>query len=179
MIQYLRLLITCVAASFSVDAISAVDSCSRSSAHKVEAIFAEAIVLNQSFQKSAQNSDTNDEKYRVLRKRSEQNYEGKLMPCIKRATQLLSKDTNIKLMQKLMQLVVSFENTADETLSYSMGKVFAANPQIIEVSMKKFSDSERRVIATSVQLGWTNVRPGLAPTLVKDRDMRVKNLLLL
>ena len=137
-------------------------------------IFNQGITLNEKFKKSVGGGDKDE--YRKLRKGSEQYDEETVMPCVRRAAQLLSKRSNPALIHKLMELVISYANSADETVSYSMGKVFAANPEAIESSIKEFPKDGRQLIAISVQTGWANVKPGLNTALVANRDARIKQL---
>jgi hypothetical protein len=59
---------------------------------------------------------------------------------------------------------------------YAMGKVFVANPRAIESGVDKFPDAQRKLIAHSVQTGWINIKAGLSPAIVQDRDERIKCL---
>jgi len=46
-------------------------------------------------------------------------------------------------MEKLLRLTVSYENSADESISYSLGVIFAHNPGAIENGIKEFSEIQR------------------------------------
>ena len=149
-------------------------NCRAKDSAEIIKIFNHGITLNQKFKKSVGGGDKDE--YRKLRKSSEQYDEGTVIPCVRRVPQLLSKRSSPALMHKLMQLVISYENSADETVSYSMGKVFAANPEAVESGIKEFPKNGRKLIANSVQTGWVNVKAGLNAALVANRDERIKKL---
>lgn len=148
-------------------------SCSARPSEVIQVLH-KGITLNEKFKKTVGGGDTSE--YQRLRKDSEKYDETTVMPCVRRAAQLLTKSSNSALMHKLMELVISYENSADETVSYSMGKIFAGNPAVIEHSIKKFPAVGRRLILNSVQTGWVNVGPGLPPAVVKSRNERIKHL---
>ncbi len=138
-------------------------------------VFEQAITLNEKFKKSVGMSD--NEEYRRLRKNTEKFNEETVMPCVRRAAQLLSKRSKLVLMHEFMKLVISYENSADETISYSIGEVFAANPKIIESAIKEFPDNGRKLISNSVLTGWESVKPGLDAAIATNRDERIKRLM--
>lgn len=112
-----------------------------------------------------------------LRKELEQYNQEKVMPCVRRASQHMASHADPLIMHKLMELVISYENSADGTISNSMGKLFATDPATVERGLKEFPVMGRRLIADSVQTGWTNVKAGLAAACRKNRDERLKKLL--
>ncbi|MES2072573.1 MAG: hypothetical protein V4488_19590 [Pseudomonadota bacterium] len=173
MIKYLVLLtilFTCLSTFAYAD-----QNCLTKKTSEIVKVFDKGIVLNEKFKKSVGENDK--EEYQRLRKGGEQYSEETVIPCVQRAAQLLSKHSNPRLMHKLMELVISYENSADEMISYSMGKVFAANPAAIENAIKTFPEPDRKLISNSVWAGWVNVKPELPSKLVKNRDKRIKFIL--
>lgn len=171
--RHLYILFFIASASMSMPAL-ADDSCGTSNSQAVILILDQGIALNEKFKASVNGADK--DQYRILRKQSDSFGEEKLMPCVQRAARLLSKGSNPQLMKKLMEVVISYENSADETISYSIGSVFAANPEAIEAGIKPFPVSSRRRIAAAIRTGWINVKPKVESALVKDRTDRLKHL---
>lgn len=137
-------------------------------------VFDQGIALNEKFKKSIEHSDKDE--YRRLRKSSEQYDDGTVMPCVEQAGRILSARDDPKLAHKLLQLTVSYENSADETISYSLGLIFGVNPQVLENALYRFSSSERKLIAERLQVGWLNAKAKFKKDVVKDRDRRLQKL---
>ena len=174
MIKYLLLatiFFTCLSA-FSQDN----EVCHSKNSSGIIQIFDKGIVLNEKFKKSVEGNDKDE--YQRLRKKIEQYDEGVVMPCVGRASQLMSSRSNSALMHKLMELVISYENSADETISYEMGRLFAVNSKAVEHTIKEFPPSGKKIILKSIQTGWINVKPELSPSVGKSGDERLKKLLL-
>lgn len=161
---------TCLSA-FSQDT----ETCHAKKSSEIIQIFDKGIVLNEKFKKSVGGDDKDE--YRRLRKEIEQYDEEMLMPCVRRASQLMSRHSNPALMHKLMELVISHENSGDETISYAMGRLFAATPTAVEHTIKEFPPGGRKLISDSVQTGWINVKSELSSSTSKNRDERLKKLL--
>jgi hypothetical protein len=153
---------------------SAEAACESKNPAYVADVLTHGIDLNETFKQSVKSGDQAN--YLALRKQVEHNDEEVVMPCVRRAAQILSKRSDPALMHKFMGLIISYENSADETISHSIGEVFAADPQAIESGIKKFSRTERQAIIDSILMGWTNVKPGLNAALIIDREKRIKHL---
>lgn len=170
------LLIVFITLFVTLGNVNAEEMCSQSNAYKVIKVFSKGIALNESFKKSAQQTDSDENEYRKLRAQNEQYIEDTVFPCVKRAAVLLKRSSRPLLIRKLMELAVSFENASDETISYALGEIFAANPSVIEVGVKYFSGAERKIIIDTVQAGWTNARTENSASIIKNRDKRIKLL---
>lgn len=72
---------------------------------------------------------------------------------------------------------ISHENNADEAISYTMGKLFAADPEDFKCALEAFPINGRKIIVNSVQAGWINLKPELSPSLGKNRDRALGKLL--
>jgi hypothetical protein len=151
------------------------ENCRAKGALEIIKVLDKGLVLNDKFKKSVGGPDKDE--YQRLRKEIEQYDEGTVMPCVRRASQLMAKQEDPVLMHKLMELVISHENSADETISYTMGKLFATNPVAVERALEQFPFNGRKRISDSIQTGWINVKPELSPALGKSRDERLKKLL--
>jgi DNA invertase Pin-like site-specific DNA recombinase len=138
-------------------------------------VFNTAKLLNARFKASV--GRPGEGEYQRLRKEVEQYGETTVMPCVSRAAQRMAKRADPRLMHGLMELLVSYENSADETMSYSMGRLFAADPAAVERALKAFSPIERKLISDSIQAGWINVKPEYSSALGKDREERLEKLL--
>jgi hypothetical protein len=118
-------------------------------------VFDRGMVLNGKFEKSVGGADEGE--YQRLRKESERYGEETVMPCVRRASQLMATHADPVLMHKLMELVIFYENSADESISYAMGKLFATHPAAVERALREFPFSGRKRVAESIQAGWMNV----------------------
>jgi hypothetical protein len=114
---------------------------------------------------------------RQLRQELEQYDEDHAMPCVRRASRLMAGHPDPVLMHALMALAFSHADSADETISYALGTLFAADPAAVERGLQAFPAGGRNIIAQSIEAGWINVKPGLSPALVKRRDGRLRKLL--
>ena len=150
------------------------ETCSGKSSTEIAKVFTNAISLNDRFKKSVDDADHTA--YDSLRPKGESFGEETLFPCVKRAAKILSKRNDPILMQKLLRLTVSYENSADESISYSLGVIFAHNPGAIENGIKEFSETQRQTLTKSVQWGWQNVKSGLSPAVIRDREQRLAKL---
>jgi hypothetical protein len=169
-----RLLIATLALLILSQFAYANEECANEDTKQILEVFVHAIKLNESFKSALINKNENE--YRPLRVQVESYSEEKLFPCVKHATAILSKQGNKEVLQKLMQVVVSFNNSADETLSTSLGSIFARNPNEIELSIKWFPKPERDIITKSVRTGWLNVKKDFDTNLVLERDARIQRL---
>lgn len=150
------------------------ETCRTKGASEIIKVFNKGMILNEKFKKSVGAPDKDE--YQRLRKESAQYDEETVIPCVSRASQLMANHADPALMHKLMELVISHENLADETISYAMGKLFSVNPSSVERALKEFPSNERKLIVDSIQTGWINVKPELSPALSKNRDGRLKKL---
>ncbi len=154
--------------------VHAGEACSAKSSTEIAKVFTDAISINDRFKKSIDDADRTA--YDSLRPQVESFSEENLFPCVRRAAKILSKRNEPILMLNLLRLAVSYENSADETISYSLGVIFARNPGAIENGVKEFSESQRETLAKSIQFGWQNVKSGLSPAVIRDRDERLAKL---
>ena len=161
------------AAASSAEASAA---CRGRSIEEISWVFDHAIDINNRFKTAVRNGD--DKNYYALRHEIEHYSEGIAFPCVRRVAAILVKENDNMLMHDLMRFVVSFENSADETLSAAFGRIFADNPQAIERTIKKFPSAERAIIVQSVRAGWENTKKGIASNIVKDRETRINRLML-
>lgn len=137
-------------------------------------VFDQGIVLNDKFKKSV--VEGNQAAYQSLRIQVEKLNEEDVIPCVERAGEILSKTDASKLAHKLLELVISYENSADETISYSLGLIFGANPQSLESAIKSFSPSEQKLISERLKIGWLNAKSKFKNEVIEDRERRLLQL---
>ena len=154
--------------------VRAGEACSAKSSTEIAKVFTDAISLNDRFKKSLDDADRSA--YDSLRPQVERFSEEDLFPCVRRAAKILSKGAEPVLMQNLLRLALSYENSADETIPYSLGIIFAHNPGAIENGIKEFSEIQRQTLTKSIQWGWQNVKSGLSTAVIRDRDERLAKL---
>ena len=170
----LALSVACLLSAILPITANAGETCSAKSSTEIAKVFTNAISLNDRFKKSVNDADPTA--HNSLRPKIESFSEETLFPCVKRAAKILSKRNDPILMQKLLRLTIEYENSADESISYSLGVIFAHNPGVIENGIKEFSETQRQTLAKSVEWGWQNVKSGLSPGVIRDRERRLAKL---
>jgi hypothetical protein len=148
-------------------------NCTKSSTAIIK-VFDQGIALNEKYKKSVASGDPTS--YRQLRVQVEKLNEENVIPCVERAGEILSTLNEPRLVHKLLQLVVSYENSADETISYSLGLIFGANPQMRENALKRFTPSESKLIVERLEGGWLNAKSNFKKEVIKDRKQRLQKL---
>ncbi|GHU08995.1 hypothetical protein AGMMS50225_08710 [Betaproteobacteria bacterium] len=137
-------------------------------------VFDQGMALNEQFKKSV---GGNYETHRLLSVQSSKFYEERVVPCVERVVEILSRRDSPRLAHKLLLVTISFGNYADETISWSLGSIFGANPGVLENSLKQFSGLEYNWIVWELHAGWLNVRHGNKFSRVaKDRERRLQKL---
>jgi len=131
--------------------------------------------LNAAFKQAA--AQSSQDEYLRLRKALERYGEEQLMPCVRSASQSLAVHPDPSLTRQLMALLVSYDNAADETLSYAVARLFAVDPAAVEHAYRSFGPDDRRRMAERIRAGWTNVRPELRTALRRPLDARLDCLL--
>lgn len=170
----LSLIVLLLALSGLAYAANEGSGCAGKSPREISRVFDRAIAANEQFKNAV--NDWDEPAYRMLRAQVEHYGEEIAFPCASRAASILAKKYDKKLMRDLMRFAISFENSADETLSYSFGIIFTSNPSAIEHSIKIFSSDEQAIIANTVEAGWENTKREVAANIVKDRDARITRL---
>lgn len=146
-------------------------NCAKDSAGVIE-VLDQSIVLNEKFKRIADDLD----KVQQSRRKVEQFHENSLSPCLKRTVEILSKEDQPELMHKLLEVIVSYENSADEMISYSLGLVFGENPDAFETSLQGFPASKRRLIVKRLRPGWLNAKSEFKEDVISDRESRLQKL---
>jgi len=156
--------------------VSAAETCSQKlcTSDELIRVFDHGIQLNESFKASV--SGSNKAKYEDLRAQTERFDETQMRPSERQAAKILSTRSDNKLAHSLLTIVVSYENSADETLADLLGTVFGKNPTVIEQAVMEFSDSDRKIILNLLEFGWGNVKIDFGPKIVVDRDKRLRRL---
>ncbi len=121
---------------------------------KLSDLLTRAIELNESLKTSVVKKSAN---YHDARKHLE-SYQS---DCLSKAypkieSNLVNKSDNT-LLKALLDLSVSFENSADEKLSLLLAKVFRADSESFEKTFKKFSKPNREIIFGQLEFGWGNL----------------------
>lgn len=150
-------------------------TCETRSAVYVIDVLGHSIVLNEEFKHSMNSGD--DARYRSLRQQVEQYSEETTMPCMRRAKNLLVEKPDQKLILKLMEFVVSYENSADETVSSVMASVFVTHPNAVENELKRFPPLQRNIVLGSIEAGWADASKKLSAVKRRDRETRLRSLI--
>lgn len=98
-------------------------------------VFKYAVHFNEVFKTST----FGDENYKKIRELLELYDEMILAPCYRGSVEILSKSNDQDLTLEMLKLLISYENSADEELSYGLAEVYAKNPNLIETTLKNFN----------------------------------------
>lgn len=148
----------------------------QSDRNEVITVFQKAIELNEEFKSGAKEAPQSE--HRKMRRELERYHEEVLSPELEICVKLLSSGKDKDLASEFFKLLISFENSADEQLSYSFGEVFLNNPELVEETFGEFSPVERDSLYRQLQWGWENVilAKDLPEATIRDRIERLKRL---
>lgn len=83
----------------------------------------------------------------------------------------IAKTNDSCLVREFLKLVVSFENSSDETISITTAEIFYNNPDVFSKKLQLFSSSERKILAKNQNWGWQNLSASKG-----SEDRRIKRL---
>lgn len=153
---------------------NAVAACRAKDASQIVMALSRGIDLNERFKRAVKAVD--DPKYQDLRKQVERYGEETAMPCVRKAVELLEREPDEALLRKLMDFAVSYENSADETVSEAMATIFAKHPDVVVRMLERFSAARRKIIVRSIDSGWSGVAATLAASERQDKEARLRAL---
>jgi hypothetical protein len=139
-------------------------------------IFKQAIALNEDFKSSKRVTSLEEDK----RKRAalELYHEEELAPRVAVCVSLLSSGSDGQLAREFFNLLVSYENSADEELSFALGEIFLSNPEVVEKTVPQFAEPQQQLLYKRLEWGWINVadqRDSSDPR-IEDRRRRLESL---
>ncbi len=165
---YLILLISILAMIHPIMALAAkTKSMSSGAVYREQLIITmqKCILLNNEFKKSVGREPFNEQRRRS--QESSAYYESELLPKLKDIVQIVSSGHDIDLAFNYFQFLISYENSADENISYSLGEMFLRNPDVIEQALKKLDKKERQYILQVLIFGFENI------ISVNSKDKRI------
>ena len=117
-------------------------------------VFKEAIKLNEDFKKTVGKSSLDEHKKsrRELEKFNEEVLRLKIEDCVR----LLSSGRDVDLAVAFFKLLISYENSADERLSFALGEVFLNNPDLITETFHTFRKSDKQYLYRNFYLLHSN-----------------------
>jgi hypothetical protein len=118
-------------------------------------IYKKAIELNEDFKKSVGQVDLGA--LREKRWRVEKYHEDYLEPAYNNMVKYLSGEDDINLLVAYFDLIVSFENSADEGLNIALGEILLKNPRLIKEAVNSYMSDKRRYVVNKIRSGWENV----------------------
>ena len=143
---------------------------------EVLGVFKEAIELNEDFKKTVGkiSLDEHKKKRRKLEKFNEEVLRLKIKDCVK----LLSSGSDTNLAVEFLRLLISYENSADERLSFALGEVFLHNPDVAIETFDKFKKPDQQYLYEKLEWGWRNAIYGkdISKPIIEDRTRRLKEL---
>lgn len=146
----------------------AVADCRAKGASQIVATLNRGIDLNERFKRSVKAGD--DSRYQDLRKQVEKYSEETAMPCIRKAVHLIERNLDEALLHTLIDFAVSYENSADETVSGAMATIFTKYPDAVSEIVTNFSPMSKKIIVRSIDSGWSGVTATLTAQERQDRE---------
>jgi hypothetical protein len=134
----------------------------------------ESVNLNEEFKSAI--ADPAERKDTTLREQVELDTSTTLLPCMRRAAEILGAKEEPRLASALLETVISFSNSTNEEIPNTMGMIFGRNPDVIERSIRKLSSPERKQAVDLLLFGWSNVQGEFKAGVVKDRQVRLQQL---
>lgn len=118
-------------------------------------VFKYAIKLNEDFKQTVSKiplSEHKEKRYMV-----EKYHEEVLSPTLVEAVKLFSSGEDLDLAIEFCNVLISYENSSDEQLSFSLGEVFYANPELIEKTFLVFERTKQQFLYRQLEWGFENV----------------------
>jgi hypothetical protein len=139
----------------------------------VHKIFNRAIFLNENLKKLADSISL--EKYQQLLSALESFHEDTLNPAFSSCVKYLSSGKDSALSFHLLKLLLSFENSADESLTTGFAEIYYYNPDLVEITFNKFDSQEKKKLLKRLLEGWLNFTYSIEKTesLLKKMNIRL------
>jgi hypothetical protein len=143
---------------------------------EILSVFKKAIDLNEDFKNTVHTIPLKEhqKKRMELEKFDEEVLDAKIEDCVK----ILSTGRDTELAVEFFRLLISYENSADEGLSYALGKIFLNNPDLITETFNKFKKSDQQYLYKTLEWGWRNVIYGQSKSEIslQDRSKQLNDL---
>ena len=124
------------------------------SREEIIGVIQNAIDLNEDFKNALNKTES---EYREKRAEIEKYHEEVVAPMLKDLERLLSTGRDIDLIRDFFNLLISYENSADERLSYTLGEIFLRNPNLINEAFYKLDKRKQKFIYNQLEWGFENV----------------------
>jgi hypothetical protein len=138
----------------------------------VHKIFDRAIFFNENLKKLADSVSV--EKFKQLLSADESYDEDTLGPAFNRCVKYLSSGKDSALSFHLLKLLLSFENSADESLTTGFAEVYYYNPDLIETTFNKFDSQGKKKLLKRLLEGWLNFTYSIEKTEPMLKKMNVR-----
>lgn len=137
-------------------------------------ILREGVKINERFKKSL--SQDNHAAYAQLRQRSESFIENEIASCETRVLEILSSRNDHELAKVFLEVVVSYENSADENIADYLSEIYLRNPIVIEQAMSTFTLPDQAIVIRQIKFGWENIKSTLDNETAINGEVRLKQL---
>lgn len=134
--------------------IAAMPSLISLSREEIIGVIQTAIELNEDFKRVLNKTES---EYREKRAKTEKYHEEVVAPMLDDLERLLSTGRDIDLARNFFNLIISYENSADEQLSYTLGEIFLENPNLIEEAFYNLDKRKQKFIYNQIEWGFENV----------------------
>jgi hypothetical protein len=98
--------------------------------------------------------------YETLRREVETYAEGPYFKALSAAEQLICAEKDGELLKSLFGIVLATRNSASEVPAWTLGRVFACQPDLVESELLKLSPADQREIYDQIGFGFENVMHG-------------------
>ena len=137
---------------------------------QVVEIFSKAIKLNEKFKAGVKKDPL---KIQQKRRRETEQYDETILPlALKNSIKLLSSGNDKELAICFFNLLISYENSADEELSYTLAEIYSKNPDLIIKVFNNFNYTQRLYLYKELIWGWENIN-----YYIKIPQKRKRNLI--
>lgn len=116
--------------------------------------------------------------YTAARKTLEDYLESDAIACFEAATAILSVTSDDCLADNAIEFSVEMDDVADERISLALGRLFLANPGVLERAIGALGGAQQKVAVERVRLGWSYVSSAeiIGAEVAADRATRLERM---
>jgi len=150
-------------------------TCAAKKSAEMQAVFAQAVKINDDFKHSAA-APADMAKYKALRAKVEEYDEENTLPCVEAAAKLVVRSPDKMLARSLLALVAAYENSADESISYSVAQFFVGRPAMFRDVLRQMPPASQCAVLGRLGSGWNNLKHETEAKLAMDRELALRKL---
>lgn len=109
--------------------------------------------LNNAFLETVEKGDL--EKHQIARKEVEEYGEKYYEPILPEIEKLVCEQTDVKLLQRFLELLIKTANSASEAPRWTLGNIYLCRPELTLNSIEKFKNNP--ILVNDLEFGFMNV----------------------